>query len=477
MIRKLRRFFWWLAGAELSLLERCPEDWHRFTAIGMSVMIVWCLALISGTFFFTETFRWPIWPAAGAGVGIGVTVLTVDRTVLCHFVCDKHRFRQLFSKALIAVALALSIGHALLLKIFEGSIDSYLHHQTLTAVQNVTEGDPAAKQLESITDELAALKNRLATAQTTRDQAAKVLIEEQGGIKTDHSSGTAGKGEQYQKKADALKAADQELTNMHSEVDGRIEELQAKVPSLTEKISGTLSEERTISDAAGDLIGRSRALVAIMATEPLIVIVVGLLFVVLLGIDTTPITQRLLGGPLRYDLLRLEAQKAAQIEFDKKKIFLDASAEVFRRIISFVSTGEIEKLKNPRERDFAEAIHFEMLRRPEGPSPSESPSLEQRDDREQILFEIADDPDGPSARVFVPSNRKDSLTLADLAQPIREFTAEASNHFGHPVRFTEASNSDGEIIDQHFLPLRGQLLADQRVLLSFTELESKEEKK
>lgn len=116
---KIQRFFWWLAGANLPLLEQCRSEWHKFTAIGCFVLVVGVLAVISGTFFLMGSLHLPSAIAIVGGLlwGFGV-IVPLDRVLLTHFHKGNGAFIRTLPRLTLALMIALVINHPLLLTIF-----------------------------------------------------------------------------------------------------------------------------------------------------------------------------------------------------------------------------------------------------------------------------------------------------------------------------------------------------------------------
>src|SRR5437016_5099061 len=121
---RVQRFFWWCAGANISLLQECRSEWHKFTAIGVFVFLVGLLATISGTFFLTESLGVPFYLAVFGGVFWGILILSVDRVMLTFFQKGKGEWKRAVPRILLSVFISLVINDPLLLKFFNGEIEA-----------------------------------------------------------------------------------------------------------------------------------------------------------------------------------------------------------------------------------------------------------------------------------------------------------------------------------------------------------------
>ena len=125
-IMSSQRFFWWCAGANISFLEECRAEWHKFTAIGVFVFLVALLATVSGTLFLTESLGVPLYLAVFGGALWGVLILGVDRVMLTFFHKGKGEWKRAIPRILLSIFISLVINDPLLLKFFSGEIEAKL---------------------------------------------------------------------------------------------------------------------------------------------------------------------------------------------------------------------------------------------------------------------------------------------------------------------------------------------------------------
>ena len=167
----VQRFFWWCAGANISLLEQCRSDWHKFTAIGVFVLLVGLLATVSGTFFLTESLGVPLYLAVFGGAFWGVLILSVDRVMLAFFQKGKGEWKRAIPRILLSVFISLVINDPLLLRFFKGEIDAKLHDVKSDKLKSVRAGSDKQSRKSQLIAELQPLKDRLAKLEQIKDDA------------------------------------------------------------------------------------------------------------------------------------------------------------------------------------------------------------------------------------------------------------------------------------------------------------------
>jgi len=124
-----KEFFWFCAGTNRSLLNRCPTESSKFTGIGAAVFFTGVLAALSGGYAFYTVFENPWWSAA-FGLLWGAVIFNLDRFIVATMRKKKDQkwleFLQASPRILLAVLLAIVISKPLELRIFKKEIDRKL---------------------------------------------------------------------------------------------------------------------------------------------------------------------------------------------------------------------------------------------------------------------------------------------------------------------------------------------------------------
>jgi hypothetical protein len=128
-MKNLKEFFWFCAGANRSLLQRCPTETSKFTGIGAAVFFTGVLAALSGGYAFYTVFENPWWSTA-FGLLWGTVIFNLDRFIVATMRKKHHskwlEFLQASPRILLAVLLAIIISKPLELRIFKKEIDRKL---------------------------------------------------------------------------------------------------------------------------------------------------------------------------------------------------------------------------------------------------------------------------------------------------------------------------------------------------------------
>jgi hypothetical protein len=470
----LQRFFWWCAGANVSLLEQCRGEWHKFTAIGVFVLLVGLLAAASGAFFLSESLGIPTHLAVFGGAFWGFLILSVDRVMLTFFHKGAGEWKRAVPRILLSVFISLVINDPLLLKFFSGEIEAELYDVKNTKLRSVRVGSDKQAKRDQLAGEINSLQDRLARLRQVKDNAEQEKEKERGGVKSANTTGRAGEGSIYTIKSQIFAAAkanyDREKPELEAQVGIKTVELQ-KVEDEINKEVGSVDE---VESRASGVLNRQKALWAILRESPETAFIYIPLFFLLLGIETLPITQKLWSRKGKYDFLmdkemEFAEEEAGIILAHRMQGILrerETNEAVAKRVADSIVKGTLS-LSIPAEQELAKQIHLDILRRQSsaihrgGTQPRRLDSLE-----EPIIIEAVGYPQ-LSAQMSITSELEDSVTLSDLAGEVESFAAEVSKEGDGVLRLARATNSNAEEIEQTFLPLLYQLNADRRLLLHF----------
>ena len=230
----LKEFFWFCAGANRSLLKRCPTEASKFTGIGAAVFFTGLLAALSGGYAFYTIFD-NAWWTAGFALLWGAIIFNLDRFIVSTMRKRKNDWlKELViasPRILLAVILAIVISKPLELRIFSKEIDRKL--VTLEeAIYQKEISDVETRytnQLATIQQQINSLKGDISQLATKRDELARIAQQE--------ADGTGGSMKRSAGPIYALKKADadqaqQELEAVRATNEPLISQKQAEWDAL-----------------------------------------------------------------------------------------------------------------------------------------------------------------------------------------------------------------------------------------------------
>ncbi|TAF54109.1 MAG: DUF4407 domain-containing protein [Sphingobacteriia bacterium] len=179
-------FLWWLAAADVSLLQDHVLDRNRFSIQGWLVAGTWAFATLAWTFFFTTVLT-SFWAAAALGALMGWIILHIDRSLIKSL--DQSRaFVPVIFRMGLALGIGLFMAQPALLFLFDREVQT---QATLDNQERVRVFGEAAAQKNSTqkifhTRESKAAQGLLAEKYQAWQAATKTFLAE--------SDGTGGSG-------------------------------------------------------------------------------------------------------------------------------------------------------------------------------------------------------------------------------------------------------------------------------------------
>ena len=208
-MKSIKEFFWFCAGANISLLKRCPTDAAKYTGMGAAVFFTGILASLSGGYAFYTVFENAFW-AIAFGLLWGVIIFNLDRFIVSTMRKKKGGWaKEIFiasPRIVLAVMLAIVISKPLELKIFSKEIDRKL----VVLEENIFQNEISAierryqDQGQALQNQITLLKSEINDKTNARDALAEAARSEADGT---GGSMQRAAGPIYQlKKADADQA-------------------------------------------------------------------------------------------------------------------------------------------------------------------------------------------------------------------------------------------------------------------------------
>lgn len=478
----VQRFFWWCAGANLNLLEKCRNDWSKYTASGMFVLVVASVAVLLMIALLSATFRVPILLALAGGFfwGYGVIFL-LDRTMLAYYRKGKGEIQRAAFRIIVSIILSMLISDTGMMMLFSGEIEARMadkQRSDASRVEKQLTGDKQAK-IEQLGGELKALNDQLTELHKRCDEAEKAMNAERDGATGTGLTGRTGKGVHYEWKKEDFEQAKKALAEQEPKLIEQINAKQSELKTIEDEIQKGKAKADEFYSRAKGLLARHEALFGLVREDKGAAFWFLLMFFSLLFIETFPVTQKLSAAKTGYDYLVQEVDKLdglrARYYFKEEHAKLSGDRQISQiirdRIANAVMIGDLSLLQNPVERQLAERIILKIIRR-----QTDELYLNQNDENKVDLGKpITIEAVGftnLSAQMTLPSDLEDAVTLADLANEIETFEIEVSKTSSMRQKLVKATNSSNEEIEPEFLPLLHQLKQDRRLLLYFKKADN-----
>lgn len=311
-MQKLRKFLFFCAGAESTILEQAPMDKEKITSQGLVVLLTGILAMFSGGYALYIIFRNWI-PAVAFGIFWGIMIFNLDRYLLSSMRKrgGRKEFLQVLPRFMLALLLAMIIARPIEWKIFESEIKAewnvMLEETRLNTANAVN--NRYQKNLDNLNAERTTLMEAIKEARQRMEYLQKEAMAEADGT---GGSKIRNLGPIYKIKLAASKEATARYDSMNKsytrdlyKLDKAIAGLRTERDSVTKATPLVLLPGPASNEAALERLSNQQPAIALAR------IFVFLLFVVL---ELMPVLVKWITPAGQYDFLLLEAEHKTQTE-------------------------------------------------------------------------------------------------------------------------------------------------------------------
>lgn len=142
-MKKLNRFFWWCAGANIDILEDCPTDHSKYFGVGGTIVFTALMASFAGGYAFFTAFKDP-WMSTFFGAFWGLLIFNLDRYIVSTIgkgdgtqKITKEEWKIAAPRLLMACLLGFVIATPLELKIFETEIQTVVERLKIDKAEDL----------------------------------------------------------------------------------------------------------------------------------------------------------------------------------------------------------------------------------------------------------------------------------------------------------------------------------------------------
>lgn len=142
-MKKLNRFFWWCAGANIDVLEDCPTDHSKYFGVGGTIVFTALMASFAGGYAFFTAFKDP-WMSIFFGAFWGLLIFNLDRYIVSTIgkgdgtqKITIEEWKIAAPRLLMACLLGFVIATPLELKIFETEIQTVVERLKIDKAEDL----------------------------------------------------------------------------------------------------------------------------------------------------------------------------------------------------------------------------------------------------------------------------------------------------------------------------------------------------
>jgi Domain of unknown function (DUF4407) len=325
----VQRILWWASGATSAVLQDCPTEHRKYSAIGAAMLAIPVVASLGAGFALYQSYE-NLAVAIAGGIGWGVLIFIVDRLIQISIrKAEKGRkaFWMALPRLLMILVLSFLITDPLLHKLFESDINAELSRQVQLAAANAqtvaeTRYGKEIEDLEKTNQSLNESANRL---KGERDRKFDEWMAEGAG-----TGGTRvrGKGLLYREKQLAYQKADEEYQKLKRQLDPQIEQNETRIRDLRKVQDREVTQVTTDQSKARGLLARNSALWIIIKRDPGAAMVAIMLMLALMLLESTPLTIKLMSARGTYEK---RFDRVEDEQFFAEELLLEESKQVLRQ--------------------------------------------------------------------------------------------------------------------------------------------------
>ncbi len=340
-MKRVNHFLWLCAGANRSIIYRCPTEGSKYVGIGATILFTGILAALASGYALYTIFE-NIYYSIGFGVLWGLMIFNLDRYIISSMRKTDQKNGELkmaIPRIALALIIATVISKPLELKMFEKEINTELIEMELSIIENQENKVQLRHQskIVELNTEIAALKKEIAIAKSHRDKLTNLARQEADGT---GGSGKRNPGPIYQIKKQNADLADQELTAIANTNNPLIESKLAEISRVKSTVTTEISNLEEVN--YDGLAARMEALSNLKSKSNAIAMADWFIFLLFICLELSPIFVKLMSSKGPYDeilaahehahnchSLEKIAQKSAQTR--SQNIMLDDPEKSFLR--------------------------------------------------------------------------------------------------------------------------------------------------
>lgn len=238
-MKKINRFFWWCAGANIEILEECPTDHSKYFGVGGTIVFTALMASFAGGYAFFTAFK-SIIPSLFFGAFWGLLIFNLDRYIVSTIgkgdgtqKITKEEWKVAAPRLLMAILLGFVISTPLELKIFETEIQTVVERLKIDKAEDLKSRDV------SFNDEYNELNNRLTKVESDIND-----------LTNNKKELTENAGAYYEERKNELKIDSKQKESELNSVQSTVNRLHSNyISAINDSLSSnTISSRKSIRD-------------------------------------------------------------------------------------------------------------------------------------------------------------------------------------------------------------------------------------
>ncbi|WP_242926079.1 DUF4407 domain-containing protein [Pontibacter vulgaris] len=292
----MQKFFWWCAGSDDTILEKCSRSEHtKYAGIGATVFFTGVLASISGGYALYTVFDSAVM-ATAFGLLWGAVIFNLDRFIVSTLRKEGRFWKELLMvtpRILLALVLAVVISKPLELKIFDKEIQAILKEkQAELAIQHKALVGKQFAEVDSVKSEIAGIRKEIEAKMLERNKLYEAVAAESDGT---GGTGKVGKGPIYEEKKRQYDKVDEELKLLQASAADRILVKEKRIADLM------MNQDKVVAEGQASFQNYDGLMARIDAMDKLPWLPVFFITLLFICLETAPIFTKLISNKGPYD--------------------------------------------------------------------------------------------------------------------------------------------------------------------------------
>ncbi|MGK7388977.1 MAG: DUF4407 domain-containing protein [Candidatus Cyclobacteriaceae bacterium M2_1C_046] len=308
---RFRSFFWWCAGIDKSVIDKCSTETSKYVGIGASIFFTGIFASLAAGFAMFTVFDSVLYSIL-LGILWGLMIFNLDRYIVSSM-RKKGKLRSELAMAapriILAIVISIVIAKPLELKIFEKEITSeilLMEQEEISRKENIVKGRFISEN-EMLKTEIRTLQEEIDTKAEKRDELRRIAQEEADGT---GGTGLRNAGPIYRIKKANADQAEAELQELKQQNNELIAQKRAEINEndSLQQVSLNAMENASL----GGLASRLEAMDRITERSEAILLAHWFILLLFIAIESAPIFVKLMAPRGPYDYL----QNSVEYEYE-----------------------------------------------------------------------------------------------------------------------------------------------------------------
>ena len=338
---KVKTFFWFCSGANISILKRCPTESSKYTGIGATVFFTGLLAAISSGYALFTVFN-SIAIASLFGVVWGLMIFNLDRFIVSSMKKRNNfwnEFRIATPRLILAILLAIVISKPLELKIFDKEINNKIDQQKTALATNAKISiSKSYPEILAIENKISILKSEIKSKEDFVSKKQKKYDDERFGVKTAETTGIPSIGVNALKAEKQLDESQKDLEKTKADNAIKINGYEKQLALLDSVKNISYLIQKPNIDNYDGLAARISALSALSSESSAMNLANIFLILLFIVIETSPIFVKIISSKGPYD--NLLEQHEHIIENYKLEEMAKLNQTTYEKIQVLIACGE-----------------------------------------------------------------------------------------------------------------------------------------